>query len=458
MSAPRARAARGGRGARAGRALAAALALLAGGAPAARAQAPGDSLLHAYVRAMADSTDRYFGLTAQPTDTTGLDSALARGLAMLRAGREPAPRRRLGLGVGPSLGFNRVDGGQLGAAAGLRAGPLGRLSGAFRWTTGGRDAIGEARLERHRRERRLDASWSLALRAGRWTEALDRDDFDATWATMLALLDGSDRTQYLRRDGWNAALRLQVARFDGGLGWRDVLESPRTTTTRWNLLGAHLAVPGNAPAAFGRARELRFTGSWRMSPFQLDAEHATSDPRLGSAFRYRRSRAALGGDLGLGGHLVVALEAAYGRLRGEALPQQAFFLGGTPSLEAFDRDALQGSGRTFGRADLLLLDDVLALARVPHPAAFPLQLGAFAASGAVWGRDPLTGLAAPTARDAPRRNEWRSEAGVSLLYRPGLPDPQAYLRLDRVQPLGRGGGATAWALSFQRTLHLLDER
>ena len=54
----------------------AAAALLWLAAASARAQdAPADTLLDAYVRQMRDSTDQWFGSTAAPVDTAGLDSA-----------------------------------------------------------------------------------------------------------------------------------------------------------------------------------------------------------------------------------------------------------------------------------------------------------------------------------------------------------------------------------------------
>src|SRR5262249_62072541 len=87
-----------------------------------------------------DSTDAWFGTTAASVDTAGLDSALAAGL--LHGGRARA-RRRLDFGWGPALGFNRVDGGQLGLSASLGRRPLGPLSGQAQDTTGTPDQLGE---------------------------------------------------------------------------------------------------------------------------------------------------------------------------------------------------------------------------------------------------------------------------------------------------------------------------
>ena len=121
---------------------AAALLLLA---PAvARAQdAPGDSLLNAFVRQMRDSTDRLYGSTAAPVDTTGLDSALAVGLQRGPHWHAGRGRRKTSFEWGPSLGFNRADGGQLGASATIGTRRLGDVSGRLQYTTGTQDLLGE---------------------------------------------------------------------------------------------------------------------------------------------------------------------------------------------------------------------------------------------------------------------------------------------------------------------------
>ena len=140
--------------------------------PSVRADEPasGDSLVRDYVRSMSDSTDAYFGATVAPVDTAGLDSALVRGLAMLRASKDgshvsAARERSVPFGWSPAFGFNRADGGQLGASISLgRARTLGRLSGTAQYTTGQKDVIGDARSE----ERRVGKECSELCRS-RWS-------------------------------------------------------------------------------------------------------------------------------------------------------------------------------------------------------------------------------------------------------------------------------------------------
>ena len=101
-------------------ALALSLALAAPAAGPARAQgadhaagARPDSL-DEYLRALADSTDRYFDVAAAPAGTAGLDSALAYRLAH----PEPRPSRRGGLRAGPWFSFDRAEGALWGGVLG----------------------------------------------------------------------------------------------------------------------------------------------------------------------------------------------------------------------------------------------------------------------------------------------------------------------------------------------------
>lgn len=441
-------------------------ALLALGARSARAaDTPADSLLHSYVRSLADSSDSWFGSTAAPLDTAGLDSALAVGLARApgprgSSGRARSKRRAFGIGFSPALGFNRVDGGQLGLGATLRTPWPGRLSGRAQYTTGTHDLLGEGAWTRTWDLKRLGSRLAFRAAAGRWTEAFDRDHHDAFFGTFNALTFGNDRHHYLRRDGYNASLRLGG---DGGfatLAWRDQLESALPYTTDWVLLGGEPTLPFNLPAAYGRAREWSLQGDVTIpnTRFRANASYWMSDPSIGSDFRYRRAKLSAGGDVSLGRHFGFVPQAMYGRLRGQPLPQEALFQGGVYSLRTLKANELSGAGRTFARADLVLVDDLRELLHLPLPAWLPLQAGAFLASGAIWGRDPVTGAAVTTRRDAPRREEWLSEAGFGLSWRPGIPDPTLSLRVEYTLPIGADERDASLTFAFQRLLNLLPAR
>ena len=441
----------------AARRLAIAFALTGALAPAlARAQgSPSDSLLRAYVRAMADSTRDYFGITAQAPDTAGLDSALAYGLAHPRA----RPRRRLRfLSVGPAATFSRV----LGAAYGGRAtlsfpGDFGRLEGQAVFANGPDRVYGDGAYVWSREDERRDTRWTVTAGAGRTVDGLERERFERELGALAAFVTGNDWQDYLRRDG--VRVRLGHASPAGwqALGWRDQLESPLATTATWTLFRAPPVVIPNAAAIAGRAHEVEADLGLRVprSPFSLEARSWSAGGPLGGDFRYQRTRFSAGGGLPLGRVFALAPQLEYGRLTGAALPQEAFYLGGS-TLRTLDPDALQGTGEAYAHVDLILQDDVQRLLGFREPSTFPIQLGAFAGSGAVWGVDPASGRAAPTPRDAPHAGEWRSEAGLSALYRPGLPAPDWVVRLDYAWPLGDDGRRGRFYVSYRRALDVLS--
>jgi len=146
------------------------------------------------------------------------------------------------------------------------------------------------------------------------------------------------------------------------------------------------------------------------------------------------------------------------RSGGQVLPQDVMFLGGVANLRTLKRNELEGAGRVTGRADLLLIDELGKLLHLPLPAWMPLQLGTFASTGAVWGRDPVTGAAVPTTRYQPNRDEYLSEVGVGLNWRVGIPEPLTAVRVEIAFPLGPDGRKPAYALAYQQPLNLLPPR
>ena len=72
--------------------------------PAHPAEAPPDTAFHQFLGTLSDSTDRYFGLSAAPLDTLGLEA------------EEPYEgRTRFSFGGLPTFSFSRVDGSTFGA-------------------------------------------------------------------------------------------------------------------------------------------------------------------------------------------------------------------------------------------------------------------------------------------------------------------------------------------------------
>lgn len=420
-------------------------------APVRAEDAPADTLLLRFLRALSDSTNAYFGMAAARPDTSGLDSALAYRLAH----GDPRPGLRLRPTVIPWLGFNRVDGGVMGG--GLEFGQparLGRIGGRAAWANGPDVVLGTGYYEK--RFVRDQSSWSFRAGAGRLTYGMDRDFGELRLAQVRALLSGTDTRRYYRREGFHTRVRYEAPIGHASVEYRDELESPLAVTATWNLLDRTPAVRDNLAAARGRARELEWSGTARFGrlPLSGEVDYVTSGEALGSDFEYRRLRLAFAGDLAVGRWLAVVPQLSWGRVTGQALPQNSFYLGGSRTLRHLEGSSIGGSRMALARLDLIGTPDLLALARIPHPDALPLQGAVFAGAGAVWGRDPYGGPGTP--EDArPRDEQWRKEIGVSLLYRPGLPDPNGFLRFSYAWPLGPSRESPRFTITFARGLDLL---
>jgi hypothetical protein len=409
--------------------------------------APADTGLGGFLHGLADSTDVYFGPSSAPIDTVGLDSTLAFRLA------NPdliGDMRRARPSYSPWFTYNRADGALYGAAITVgRAERRGSVSGRVGYAAGPNQWLGggsyrkrwitreEGRGAELRRRRRGETAWTLEASGGRFTQILDPDR-SVSWQRVLrALINGSDRHHYFRRDGYLLRLERESARSRLSVAFRDQLESPLVTTDTWNLLHTIPEVVENLPARFGRAREVQLQGTVRIprTGWQAEADVRAASDALASDFDYQRYALATGGDVGLGHLATLVPQLTYGRLEGDVIPQASFYLGGTHSLRSLPTNVLAGSRKAFGRLDLILTPDLAKLSHVPHPSALVLQGGLFAASGAVWGREPFTG--SDLKGDVlPERSSWISEAGASLLYRPGLPEPRGLLRLDYARGVG----------------------
>jgi hypothetical protein len=326
-------------------------------------------------------------------------------------------------------------------------GRLGYIAGPNEWRGGG---AWNRRWQT--RDRELPAWW-LEIAGGRSTDLLDADG-PASWLRIArALVNGSDHQDYLRRDGTGVHFGRETPDWRAEAGFHAHLDSPLATTTTWNLLDQVPEVVENAAASRGRAGVAEVEVATRLPrvPLRFEARgQATID---GGDFDYRRLRARLAGDLGLGRVASLVPELEYGRLWGDAIPQASFFLGGTANLRSLESRSFAGTGRGLGRLDLIFAPDLLSLAHLPHPAFLPIQGGLFAGSSAVWGRDPFGGPGSAE-NGWPDRGAWRSEVGVSLLYRPGLPDPSQFLRIDYARAVGPGD-AHKLAIYFSAPLDIV---
>jgi len=437
---------------------AALLALLAAApAPAqepAQEPAPADTSFGRYLEALRDSTDLYFGPTVAPVDTAGLDSALAAGLARgpYSSSRVPGTWR---LRAWPWLSFNRVDGPVYGGSVTTgRSRGTGQIGGRLGYAVGADEWLGVGTYRKAHRRGMID--WSFGAEAGRWTVSMDRERPTLDLAAFRAFVSGTDTRRYLRRDGLEVGLNADHAWWRGRVSYRDVLESPLEPTARWSVFRENLTVPENLPAAGGRNHELGYLLAARTPwlPFTAEAEHHTSSGAIGSDFEYRRTRLSIGGDLSIGQTFAIVPQVSYGRLSGDPVPQAAFYLGGMHTMRSLQGSVLGGTGMFLAKLDVLELPDLLEVLRIPHPAMLPIQVGAFVATGAVWGPDPYGGPTRPGV-DWPNREDFVHEAGASILYRPGIPDPSTYMALSWAWPIGPHAGPPRFTVSYTRGVDLV---
>jgi hypothetical protein len=277
---------------------------------------------------------------------------------------------------------------------------------------------------------------------------MDRERTNLRLVSAVAFLFGEDGHHYLRRRGWELGLRRELSFAELGVSYRDMDESAIATSAAWSVFHDFTSPYDNLAAHTGRARELEYAGNATVDPLPVEIEviYQTSGNAIGSDFEYRRTRVAASGDIGLGSWGTIVPQVAYGRLTGEAVPQASFYLGGSRSIRSLSAGSRGGTGYAVGRLDVIGVTDVLETLHVPHPAFLPLQLGAFTAAGAVWGVDPFGG---PTrsGTDWPSSGDWVSEAGVSLIYQPGIPDPTTLIRVNYAVALGPAWESNVFSIS-----------
>ena len=423
------------------------------------APAPPDTSLQHYFGGMADSTDSFFGKTAAPLDTAGLDSARIAALA-LPPGKAEKRRMGWGFGYGPVFRFNRVDGGVFGGSAGFRV-PygLGRLSGHLAYATGPKIGLGGATWRKFWGDEEEERYGWLTARVENETQVMDRIrpiSADDVFNTAQALTTGNDVREFLRRNEWSVAGTLARPMWHVVGGWRDALESPLDATTKWTLFGGEPRRFDNLNATHGRAREALMGARVRAPrlPVTAVADYRVARRALGSDFEYRVTRLAAGANIGVRRWYALVPQAMMGRLTGDPLPQESFFLdrSGALTTEFFNR--IGGTHVAVGRVDFISTRDVLEQLHIPHPAMFPMQVDVFSAAGAAWGADPYGGPPQPggTWPDG----QWKSEVGAALAYQPGFPDLTTLMRFAVAWPLQGGAGRGVFTLSITRALFLLE--
>jgi hypothetical protein len=416
------------------------------------ANAAADTSLDAYLSGLRDSTHVFFRGDTLVFDTTATDS-LDR---LYRQHPELAPRqprgefdaRRAGSENSPLMRIDEVEGLYTGAR--LQLNGSGRGPGALAGTAGWSFGLHEARyaLGWTRSFGGEDRALAVHLSAYRSTQGLDAAQVEPEPLLAGPRLPAARDELWFRREGWRARALARTRWLAFEASYRDEQAHPLEYPGSFSGLLVNgspqdrRSLPGTV-RALGAAVALGSRGVDGL--LRAGFEHAG----LGGKFEFDRVRVNAARMFRIGSVGLLALQAEWSSADSGAPAQERFYAGGASALQAYQVGALAGRQMYLGRATLLLGNDVLALAHVPHPRWLPLSLGLFAETGAVPDLPPGAGLSPRK----PRGDAWASDVGVGLWYRPGLPDPLSYLKFSASMPVGpHNDHRVHWTLTWGRLL------
>jgi hypothetical protein len=412
-------------------------------------------------RQLADSTDASYGEASVAYDTTGLDSLSAYDFGDLPPPKEQ--RRRAGrLSISPILGYHRTEGVVLGAGAtvgGLTAGVFhaegsfgfenqgGRY--AFRWRKPlfiGGDLSRYRRLAEPRlieRRRQLD----LFLEYARTTEQFMPEHARPRAGSARAILFGRDQQSVYESRGFRGGLTWWAGDVRMIAGWEEQKERAMPLETRWSVFGDRDSVPDNLAATpddygapFGGVAFMRT--DWDLM--------ARVDGRGGGEDRWRL-RGAIGKGVNLGSSLKAYAQAEYGAVAFGAPAQRLFSVGGPRLLRTVRTGVTNADHLLGGKIDFVASMDLLRSIGLGGPDWLVLNPWVITEAAAIWDDDRSVVFSNPPSQ------AWRGAAGGGVVFRPGVPDPDVWLRFGYIARVGRGPGQSHFTISLDRAFDLLGK-
>lgn len=418
-----------------------------------------------FLRGLADTTDVFFGRTSVEFDTTGLDSMVAaRGGATALPGDSLSPAYHGG-GVRQSLRpigrWNRSEGAALGATTKLSHPTLGgvELGGSYGYSNQEwRYSLGWSRTLRNRPPPPLDESelqfgetressrLVLSARYADETLPFAPEHAHEVTSALRALATGLDGQSVYERRAFVAQLAwIASASFRAALGYRDGEDETMQRTQRFSLWGARTRVPPLTAADPDTYGEVFGSLGWKAAGGVVSTRF---EGQFTGPDRWRL-RTALGRAQDLGSWIRAYTQLEAGAAASHAPRQLRFELGGSSAVPTLEYGYGGADHLLLGTFEVSLARDLLRDVRLPHPAWVVLQPGVFVHGGAVWDEATNHVTGTPEARD------WRGAAGISLLYRPGLPGPAEYWRFRIGWPLGRESGHARLAVEIGRAFDLV---
>jgi hypothetical protein len=431
--------------------------------PSASAQesaAPSDSLSQ-FLRDLSRSTDEYFGTATSEFDTTGLDTLLEhRFHDPLEL---PSPDRGY-ITPGPIMRYNRAEGFVLGAGVNLWNHTVGTLRGNLAYgfgNKGWRYEVGWKRIlwfkdrNGYLTRRDLSRNWNTPTRAMlgvelyylRETAKFMPEHAQPFVSDLNAFLIGKDRQSFYERRGFLGLLRFAYGDWRLTAGYRDAEDKAMPKTATFSVFGSDSSVPGVTPANPDDYHE--FLGGLTWAREDWDFAVSLNGRGLGNAAW--RLRGAIAKGIRIGRPLKAILQIEGGAAEAAAPIQRMFSVGGPRAIPSLGFGVGDTDHLLLGRLELIEAHNLFAALGIPHPDFMDFHAGAFFHYGAVWddpaGRDVVFSKPPSTA--------WRGTAGLSLIYRPGLPDPRTQWRIQAGWPVGPEGGDMRLTLSIGREFDLI---
>jgi hypothetical protein len=436
------------------------LASLGATARVARAQdAPPDSIVDLF-RQLADSTDASYGDSSVAYDKTGLDSLAGLGFDELPPPRER--RSRQGASFSPVLSYHRATGVMTGAGMtfrNLKAGEL-HLEGSYGFESkAGRyearwrkplyvrhnnrpyRSLYEPHIEEHRTE--LD----LVLGYARSDENFMPEHARPKAGSLRALFFGRDEQSIYEQRAFKGGLNFWTGDWRLSAGWEDGKDRSMQRETRFSFFGDRDSVPENLPADFDEFSGPTGGIAYEREDWELAAR---IDARGGGEDRWR-VRGALGKAVRLGNSLKLYGQYEYGAAATDAPLQRMFSVGGPRLLRTVRTGVTMADHLMGAKLELVSSIDVLRSIGIGGPDWLVLNPWVFGEAAAIW--DDAAGRNVVFAQ--PPSQAWRGGAGGGFLFRPGVPDPDVWVRFGYVARVGHKPGQSHFTISIDRAFDLI---
>jgi hypothetical protein len=267
--------------------------------------------------------------------------------------------------------------------------------------------------------------------------------------SFRAIVFGRDRQSVYESRGWNAGLVFWRRDWRFSAGWEDGRDRAMSVESRFSLFGNRDSVAENKAAAADRYRGPTAGVAWARTDWELTAR---IDARGGGEDRWR-VRTALGKAVRIGSGIKAYAQAEAGAAATLAPPQRRFELGGTRMLPTFHVGTGSGDHLVGGKIEFVSGIDVVRGIGIGGPDWLVLNPFVVAGAAALWNDAGARNVVFSN----PPSTAWRGWAGGGVLFRPGIPDAETWIRVGYMKPIGPSGGFSRISFSIDRAFDLVGK-